>query len=328
MPAPRSPNPVAPDFLVIGTAKAGTTSLHHILSTHPDVCLSTPKETWFFDGPAYAQGVDHYLARHFAEARPGQLRGEVATSYLYAPFVAERLAQAAPGARLIAILRDPVERAFSDWWMMHSRGWEPLSFEEAIADNLRRLEEGPDFSDPADWVAHLDAIRRDGRIRHRTYVDYGFYGEQLARYAAQGFGPDRLLVLQFEQLRRQGPGYFDQVHAFLGLDKPAPEALEQTATPQNEALPSRRIGQAVHLLHRTGVSRLVPTGVKDAAKRVLGRMQRSQTMAPGTRAMLSELYRERLLQGTGTARLDGGLEGFDMGLWKSMAPASRVREKS
>lgn len=298
------------DFLVIGTAKAGTTSLHGLLSTHGRMRLSRPKETWFFDGSNYANGLDWYISEYYGDGASQAIRGEVATSYLYVPYVAERIAREAPHARLIAILRDPIERAYSDWWMMHTRGWEPLSFDAAITDNLKRLETGPDFSDPRDWAEHLSEIAKSGKVRYRTYVDYGFYGEQLDRYCQLGFG-DQLLVLQFEQMKLEGPSYLQQVFSFLQIEPPPVAILEAEFTrPQNEALPSRRIGQSLSLLHSTGLSRFVPLKMKQAAKTWLGRHRGTPIILPATRERLEAVYRARPC----------GLErftGVDVSLWST-----------
>jgi hypothetical protein len=299
------------DFLVIGTAKAGTTSLYTLLGTHPRICLSRPKETWFFDGSEQARSIDRYVSNHFSHCGSDTVRGEIATSYLYVPYVAERIALGMPHTRLIAILRDPIERAYSDWWMMHSRGWDPLSFDAAISANLKRLEEGPDFSDPRDWVEHLAAIRKSGQVRYRTYVDYGFYGAQLSRYLEQGFH-DRLLVLQFEQMKQRGVSYLERVFSFLGLEPPAAERLEeQFAYPQNLALPSRTIGRLVSFMHKLGVARHVPPGMKRAAKDWLANFRDSDPMSAETRSLLQAIYQSRM----------DGLDHFpelDLSLWPSL----------
>ena len=299
------------DFLVIGTAKAGTTSLHALLGAHPRICLSRPKETWFFDGSNYASGIDEYTSNHFSHCGPDAVKGEIATSYLYVPYVAERIASNFPSARLIAILMDPIDRAYSDWWMMHSRGFDPLPFDAAINSNLKRLEEGPDFSDPRDWAEHLAAIRDSGRVGYRTYVDYGFYGAQLSRYLELGFH-GRLLVLQFELMRQQGISYLEKLFSFLELEPPAAERLkEEFARPQNKALPSRRIGQLVNLAHRTGVPRFLPPAMKQAAKDLLGSHRAGDRLSAETRFRLKTIYQARA----------EGLKNFpelDLSLWPSL----------
>ncbi len=304
------------NFLVMGTAKAGTTSLYSLLKAHPRVCLSQPKETWFFDGASDEQGLDDYCASHFNHCPPGMVCGEVATSYLFVPHAAERIARELPRARLIAILRDPIQRAYSDWWMMHTRGLDPLSFEEAIEDNLRRLAAGPDFSEPKDWTEHLAAIK-SGKLHHRTYVDYGFYGSQLARLRRLGVG-QRLLVLQFEQMKRQGTPYLEQIFTFLGLASPPLSTLEKVfAQPQNEALPSRRVGQLVGILHQSGVTRLLPKSTKQALKQRLGKRRPAVRIAPALRSRLEDIYRAQATE----LKL---YRELDLNLWPSLCASSSL----
>ncbi len=113
----------------MGTAKAGTTTIYRYLEVQPQVQLSVPKETWYFDGPRFS--IDGSSRQTFCDAifrdiSEAEIYGEVATSYLFAPHALGRLNEAFPEAKIIAILRAPVERAFSDWWMLYSAGFERL----------------------------------------------------------------------------------------------------------------------------------------------------------------------------------------------------------
>ncbi len=112
--------PRRPGFLILGSPKCGTTALARLLDAHPDVAMSTPKEPHFFDAH-YERGFEHY-----ATWPAHGIAGEATPSYLLVPYVAERIKADLPDAKLIAILRHPVERAFSSWWMFHARGMEPL----------------------------------------------------------------------------------------------------------------------------------------------------------------------------------------------------------
>ena len=123
-----------PTFFVVGSPKCGTTALAQMLAAHPDVFLSEPKEPHFFDAH-HDNGLQPYMEQHFAGWSGAGVAGEATPSYLAVPYVPARIRSAIPGARLIAILRNPVQRAYSSWWMFHARGMEPLSFEAAIRDN-------------------------------------------------------------------------------------------------------------------------------------------------------------------------------------------------
>lgn len=139
-----------PDFIIIGAQKCGTTSLFHYLSQHPDINLPDEKEIHFFD-KFYHRGINWYLEQFPAD---GMLTGEATPYYIYHPHVAERIAAHCPDVKLILMLRNPADRAYSNFFMEKQRKQEPLStFEEAIDAEPQRillekkiLEKNPDHS--------------------------------------------------------------------------------------------------------------------------------------------------------------------------------------
>jgi hypothetical protein len=201
-----------PDFFVAGVPKAGTTALHVALAGHPALYLSTVKEPKFFltDGPPPAQGgpgdaktyrehiwqLDAYEAL-FDPAPPGTLRGESTPFYLYSRAAHQRIRTLIPAARLIVVLRDPVERAHSNWTHLWSAGLDPVSdFVRACAEEDRRIAAGwADF-----W----------------HYTALGRYGEQL-RDLYSVFPREQVLVLRYRTLIDQPARTLDQICAFLGV---------------------------------------------------------------------------------------------------------------
>src|SRR5947209_8592328 len=125
-----------PNFLILGAQKAGTTALYAYLRWHPEITGPSFKEVSFFDRH-YARGERWYRAHFPARRRP--FVGEASPSYLFHPLVPERVARLLPDARLVAILRNPVDRAFSHYQHEVSLGREPLSFEEAVAHEEERM---------------------------------------------------------------------------------------------------------------------------------------------------------------------------------------------
>jgi hypothetical protein len=132
-----------PNFFIIGAAKAGTTSLHDVLSQHPEIFLSKVKEPSFFNNEnRYALGLYWYQETHFGKAERYSRRGESTASSLYwSTVVAPRIKKAfgEREVKLIAIFRDPVMRAYSYYWMKVQNGLEFLSFEDALAQEEERL---------------------------------------------------------------------------------------------------------------------------------------------------------------------------------------------
>jgi len=197
------------DFIVAGVQKAGTTALFDYLSDDPAYGLSGTKEVHFFDDETQNWREPDYGAYHaqFDWSRPA-IRGEATPIYIYWPRALERIAAYNPKIKLIIMLRDPVERAWSHWRMETSRGVEAHSFSWCIREGRRRL------FDAAPWGVH----------REFSYVERGLYGEQLER-ALELFPREQLLVLQAEDLRSRPVDALGAVAQFL--NGPAPAAVER-----------------------------------------------------------------------------------------------------
>jgi hypothetical protein len=203
--------PTAPlvSFLIAGVQKGGTTALHDYLTDYPDVALGEPKEVHFFDDERIDWRAPDYGAYHAhfppADGRPC---GEATPIYLYWPNALERIAAYNPAMRLVVTLRDPVERAWSHWRMEYARGAEREPFGWCVREGRHRQFDG----EP--WGFH----------REFSYVERGFYGEQLERLFGL-FPREQVLVIRAEDLRRDPAPVLDQVRRFLGLaEAPAPAA--------------------------------------------------------------------------------------------------------
>ena len=199
-------------FIVAGVQKAGTTALFDYLSEELGVALSRVKEVHFFDDEAQDWNTPDYAAYHANfEAADGRLRGEATPIYLYWPRSLERIAAYNPAMRLIVMLRDPVARAWSHWKMEYARGAETQAFAQCIREGRRRL------FDAEPWGHH----------REYSYVERGFYGEQLQRLFGL-FPREQVLVLRAEDLDRNPGATLAEVRTFLGLPAgadPAPRRV-------------------------------------------------------------------------------------------------------
>jgi hypothetical protein len=196
-------------FIIAGVQKGGTTALFDYLGDEPGVSLSRVKEIHFFDDEAQDWAQPDYGAYHanFA-AFDSRACGEATPIYLYWPGSLERIAAYNPDVRLIVMLRDPVERAWSHWKMEYARGAEARPFAWCIREGRQRLF----AAEP--WGFH----------REISYVERGFYGEQMARLLGL-FPREQVLVARAEHLRADPGGVLAKVRAFLELapsDAPAP----------------------------------------------------------------------------------------------------------
>jgi hypothetical protein len=219
---------VLPDYLIIGTARGGTTSLHAQIELHPHVLPSRRQEVHFFDSPRFSNGIDYYrlhfpwraqAAWHAARSGTRPRTGESSPYALFHPHAPARVRELLPDARLIVLLRDPVERAHSDWAMRKRRGAEPLSFEEAIAEEERVVDEHR-------ALLEADPSYESPRLRQYSYVARGVYADQLPRWLSQ-VTREQLLIIQTEAYGRDLQGTLLRVWAHLGLE---PVALPEYPT--------------------------------------------------------------------------------------------------
>jgi hypothetical protein len=198
-----------PDFLIIGAQKAGTTALYAYVRWHPRITGPSWKEVSFFDRH-FARGEAWYRA-NLPVRRGSHLVGEASPSYLFHPLAPERVAGLIPDARLIAVLRNPVDRAFSHYQHEVSLGREELSFEDALDreeermhGELERMMRDPAYFSHAWW--------------NYTYATRGLYAEQLERWRAV-FPQEQILVLISEEMLERPAETYARVLDFLGVDR-------------------------------------------------------------------------------------------------------------
>jgi hypothetical protein len=199
-------------FIIAGVQKGGTTALFDYLGDEPGVSMSRVKEVHFFDDDALAWADPDYTAYH-ANFEPfdGRPRGEATPIYTYWPNSLERIAAYNPAARLIVLMRDPVQRAWSHWKMDYSRKLDPLPFARCIREGRQRL------FDASPWGFH----------RNFSYVERGFYGEQMARLF-EFFPREQVLALRAEDLRADPGSTLGRVRNFLGLAQGAAPAPRES----------------------------------------------------------------------------------------------------
>lgn len=174
-------------FFIVGAQRSSTTYLYRVLAEHPEIEMAQPvrPEPKFFSTDAlFNQGLAHYREQFFSGKPGARLRGEKSTSYMESEIAAQRIAHCFPDARILFLLRDPIERAISNYWFSVNNGLEPLPLEEAF----RREEERWQQYDHTRVSVSPYAYLRRGR-----YIDFI---EVYERY----FPPAQLMVLLNERL--------------------------------------------------------------------------------------------------------------------------------
>lgn len=201
-----------PDFIVGGAPRSGTTWLYHLLDRHPDIYMAKPvrpEPKFFLVDDVFRRGLDYYAETWFADVPEGKLAGEKSTNYLEGESVAKRIHEHLPWVRLIFVLREPVDRALSNWRWSRMNGLETLSLGEAL-----RLEESREFGYPPDMRFS----------RPFSYFSRGLYRQMLQPFVDQ-FGLDRVLILRYEDIDDDPKMVATTAHRFLGVSERPEDAV-------------------------------------------------------------------------------------------------------
>ncbi|HEY6748285.1 MAG TPA: sulfotransferase domain-containing protein [Mycobacteriales bacterium] len=225
---------MTPSFLIVGAQRCGTTSMYKTLAQHPRVLPAVlHKGAHYFDtgyghGPAWYRGHFPLLATARRAAVDGQLpiTGESSPYYMFHPLAGQRIAADLPGVRLLVLLRDPVERAYSAHTHETARGFETEPFEKALELEPVRLagEEAKLIADPT-YQSHSH--------QHHAYMTRGRYADQLRRLEAI-FGRDRMHVVDSQRFFTEPEPVFAEVTDFLGIgDAPGIVFEKHNARPRS-----------------------------------------------------------------------------------------------
>lgn len=225
--APTRSMRLLPDFIVIGAQKCGTTSLYHYLKKHPCISMASQQEVHYFD-LNYGKGTDWYRAHFPASLSKNLVKqmfardliiGESSPYYIFHPAVPQRISELLPEVKLIALLRNPVERAQSHYYHEVRKGRETLSFEAAIQKEAERL------------AGVKEKLLEDERYyndnyRNFSYVSRSVYIDQLETWA-RFFPRDQFLIIKSEDFYDDPETTLKQVSGFLNLKSFALKAYKK-----------------------------------------------------------------------------------------------------
>ncbi|OKH27677.1 sulfotransferase family protein [Chroogloeocystis siderophila] len=278
-----------PNFLVIGAAKAGTTALYYYLKQHPQIYMSPEKEPKFFAlegdkldfrGPGDRENIvksaitDIEAYRQLFKGVTNEIAiGEASPLYLYSPKAAERIKKYIPNAKLIAILRNPIERAYSGYIMHVREGRETAKdFAEALQEEENR-------------------IRNNWGWGH--YVNVGFYHTQLKRYLAL-FNKEQIKVYLYEDLKADPISLVQDVFRFLGVDDTfLPDTslkYNVAGVPKNEAI--KAMIKNLNTV-KPAMNFLLPDKVRHYVRSKI--FEKPPALSYDIRQKLIEVYREDIL---------------------------------
>lgn len=197
---------INPNFFIVGTPKAGTTSLYHYLEEHPDIYMSPIKETNYFSyeeiksqglfyGEEYVKSLEDYK-KQFTGVKDEKAIGEASVSYLYYPSIADKIQRFNPDAKIIMVLREPISRGYSHYLMDIKLGLVNLSYSDIVNRGSKHKSIG---------------------LYYQQYVELGLYYEQVKRYL-DVFGRDKVKIFLFEDIISDLPAVMSEIYTFLDVD--------------------------------------------------------------------------------------------------------------
>jgi len=201
-----------PDFIIVGSQRSGTTSLYHYLTDHPQINAAVVKEIHFFD-LAYQKGLNWYRGNFpwlpAKNGESGMLTGEASPYYIFHPHAPARIARYFPAMKIIVLMRNPVDRAYSHYQNEVKLGFERLSFEEAVEQENSRIN------------GEIEIMLRDEKYnsfnhRHYSYVSRGIYVEQL-KNLMKSFPREQVHFIRSEDFFASPQKVLSQVLDFLSL---------------------------------------------------------------------------------------------------------------
>ena len=258
-----------PNFLICGIEKGGTSSLYHYLKAHPEVFMSEKKEINFFSFN-YSEGIgwyeDHFKGDGVAEAKA---RGEASPLYMTYPEVARRIARTLPEAKLLFVLRDPAERAYSDYWFNINRG---IQYPQESFSTVIRKPTG-----------------------YLRYIRKGYYADQIEAFLPH-FRRDQLHFVITEALRRDTPGELRRCFRFLGVSDHEPEIRKRHNKAQLPRNGASALALNVVLPVQKAIYPMLPGRVEGRVKELVRSTffaaKEKPPMPEADRAFLREIYQE------------------------------------
>ena len=275
----------SPDFLIVGAAKSGTTSLWQYLGQHPQIYMTQDIQSKELGYYCYHYGVKEktkYL-EFFKDANSSQLIGESCHAYLSSPESAELIFQDIPETKIIIILRNPIDRAYSLYNWMSANGYE----------NAKNFETALNMEESRIFIPNFIQRNPQGFYMNYYYFRSGLYYEQVERYLKL-FGKERCKIFIFEELNLDWKKGMNEIFSFLGVDN----TFQPEIKIHNESIRVRNAAIQFYLrfkfrkkLKKIGFSDTTSTKIIKKLMRMNTRSTKPSKMNPETRSKLLEKYR-------------------------------------
>lgn len=284
-----------PNLFVAGAAKAGTTSVYRYLSEHPEVYMGTVKEPYYFsfvdekpkfqgpfDAPVNQEIITDFqeYKQIFSGATNQKVIGESSNSYLYFKHSAENIRNTIPDCKIIILLRNPIDRAFSHYLQCRMLGQESLSFEEALDKEKER--------EKLNWRWHFQ------------FTGQGMYYEQVKKYY-QLFDAEDIFIGLFDDLKKDSITFMNKIFNFLGIEEIAEEidftVHNRSGLPKNDLVHKfLRSPGILKSLTRPFTSSKLRGKIYHFMHNMNYRFEEKPQMNPETRERLTALFKDDILR--------------------------------
>lgn len=283
---------VLPNFLIVGTPKSGTTSLYHYLNQHPEIYFSSHKEPHFFSfigeqKPHWGIKTIAEYEKLFEDATNEKAIGEASTWYLYSKSAAEQIKKYIPNVKLIIILRNPIERAYSSWAFQIQCGWESIvDFEEALQAEKNRMKNG------CGWDFH--------------YLHTGFYYKQIQRYFNL-FSREQIKIYTHDDLKQNCTFVIKDIFDFLEVDNSfVPDTSirhNSTRLPKNQLI---NLFFKKNSYYKEAIKALIPHSLRKKMREKVLYSNSSSTynLSQELKAKYTLLYKDDILKTSELSKLD------------------------
>jgi hypothetical protein len=284
------------DFFIVGVPKAGTTSLYHYLNEHPQIEMSSKKEPDFFSDAAIQKQAMYYgknridteekYNRLFNTQKQNVIFGEASVSYFFYPTIAKDIKEYNTAAKIIIILRNPIDRAFSHYLMDYRLGLVTDSFEDVINKKSKH---------------------KNAQLFYQQYVELGEYATQLKRYF-DAFEKENILLLDYEDFERDVASTMRLVYSFLKIRVDFSADINQKHNVFT--IPKNKL---VHFLYSSQIIRnilvlIFPNNIRKAIRIIMFKKDEKPELSEETRNYLKDYF-------SNDVRLLGSLTGKDYSRW-------------
>jgi hypothetical protein len=271
-----------PNFMIVGAPKAGTTSLYHYLSQHPEVFMSSPKEVNFFSYEELVQqnlyyddfkvdNVDKYK-KLFTHTKGEKAVGEASVSYLFYPKTPQKIKETIPDVKIIILLREPTSRAYSHYLMDYKLGLVDVAFEDIVYE----LEENT-----------------KSNLFYQQYISLGLYYEQVKRYI-DIFGKDKIRIYFQDDFKNDPSSIIADICDFLGVDSNYRPKISKEYNVFS--MPKSKIVDKVYKSSfRPLISSVLPQRIKEKIIDILFVKKQRPKMSNETRKYLQGIYRDDII---------------------------------